>query len=1333
MTIPVVGVGASAGGLEAFRLMLAHLPADSGLAYVFVQHLDPKHQSNLSEILARVSPIPVEQAADGLEIKPNHLYVIPPGAALEIAGQALKITPRSPASPGPHTPIDHFLRSLAQECGSRAIGVILSGAGTDGVAGLETVKAVGGMTFVQDPTTAKFGSMPEAAIARGCVDFVLSPEAIAEELTKLGHHPYIAEDENAGSLHPATEMKGGFDPILSLLRDATGVDFALYRENTVQRRILRRLALHDIGSLEEYRKKLETDPRELSALHRDLLINVTCFFRDLESFEHLNKLVFPRLVQDRPADAAIRIWVAGCATGEEAYSIAISLQEYFAETGHTYQVTIFASDISATAVERARSGKFSETIAGNVSPQRLNRYFSKVEGGYQIDKALREMCIFSRHDLIHDPPFSKLDLISCQNVLIFFGSVRKNVIARLHYALNPGGFLVLGRSESESGNLFSIVEGTHSIYTRVEIVGKARQLYDGALGLRRHDTYEVGGITSGQLAKGMNLRKELEQALLSRYSGAGVVVDETLEVLEIFGQTGPYLTLPPGRASLNLLKLIPEARLFLEVEKLVGEVERTGQTARKARVQYETDVYAGEVNVEVIPLGGRPRALLVLFEPAPSIAESEQAPASDPRDREIAMLKQDLADVRQRLLSIIDEHQSSEQENQNTAEEAISANEELQSLNEELETAKEELQSTNEELITVNQELLSNNAAVAEARDFAMLIIETAAAPILVLDHELRVKTANPSFYRAFRISPGDAAGQFLYSISNGCWDIPGLRDMLQRLLPDKKAVQDFEIEQDFPGVGHRVLVLSARQLDGLEQILLGIDDVTESKERDLRLAAIVDSSDDAILSKTLDGTIVTWNSGAERIYGYAAYEIIGRAIATLAPDGREQEMSTITERIRRGEKLRHFETKRRRKNGEIIDVSLTISPIAGRNGVITGASIVARDITELKRSQEENLAKQKLESVGTLAGGIAHDFNNLLGGVLAHADLALSELAGGTNPAEELQRIRAATIRGAEIVRQLMIYAGQESQVPELVDISRIVEEMLELLKVSVSKHAAVQTNLGKELPPVRANSGLLRQVVMNLFTNASEAIGDRDGVIRVTTARTIGRESPVASSESLAEGDYVQLEVSDTGRGMTPETQARVFDPFFTTKLAGHGLGLAVVQGIVRSLGGAIRLVSAPGKGTIFRVLLPCVKETAQLSRGAIPPIAEGTSGSRKATILVVEDEDLLRQAASKMLYKKGYFVLEARDGTTALDLIRAHNESIDVLLLDVTLPGASSREVLEEARRLKPGLSVIVTSANSEEMANATLACKVERFIRKPFGLDDLIGLVRLSMFS
>ncbi len=395
-------------------------------------------------------------------------------------------------------------------------------------------------------------------------------------------------------------------------------------------------------------------------------------------------------------------------------------------------------------------------------------------------------------------------------------------------------------------------------------------------------------------------------------------------------------------------------------------------------------------------------------------------------------------------------------------------------------------------------------------------------------------------------------------------------------------------------------------------------------------------------------------------------------------------------------------------------------------NGVFVGYVGSCVDITDLKRAHEDDLTKQKLETVGALAGGIAHDFNNLLGGVLASSELALAALAEGSSPAEELHRIQDASIRGGEIVRQLMVYAGEEAEVLEAVDVSEIVKDMLELLKVSVSKHVKVDTDLGTGLRAVRANPSQIRQVVMNLFYNASEAIGDRDGVIRVTTAQvTASRDSSLVTHDRMAEGEYVGLKVSDTGRGMTAEVQARVFDPFFTTKPSGkHGLGLAAVSGIVRRLNGTIRLSSEPGKGTVFEILLPSVESAvAPLS---VLPVAERPFASRKL-ILFVEDEEMLRQAISEMLHRKGLSVLEAGDGSSALDLIRKRIDEIDVLLLDTTLPGANSREVYQEARRLRPGLPVIVTSAKSKGVAEAALATDVEHFIRKPFSISLLTEMV------
>ncbi len=755
--VPVAGIGASAGGLEVFKLLLADLPADSGLAIVFVQHLDPKHHSMLAEILARATTMPVSEAADGMPVEANHVYVIPANVDLSIAHGTLQLIPRTQAA-GSHMPIDRFLRSLADQCGNRAIGVILSGAGSDGSAGVEAIKAAGGVTFAQDAATAKFASMPKAAVATGCVDFVLPPEGIAAELVRIGLHPYIADALRAQQERTPAADKEGFGSVLAILKGATGIDFSLYREKMIKRRILRRLALRNINGLAEYRERLENDSDELMALQRDLLISVTSFFRDLESFECLKKVVFPRILQGRPANETIRIWVAGCATGEEAFSIAIALQEYLNETGAAFPVQIFASDISLPAIEKARTGRYLENIAADLTQERLNRYFTQIEGGYEINKNLREMCVFARHNLIDDPPFSKLDLISCRNVLIYLGSVQKNILPLFHYALKPAGFLMLGASEgAAASDLFSVVDREHKIYAKRETARKPHLFPAGERGSRRGApaSRNAAAPPAPELWGVVDVRKEVDRILLSKYSPAGVVVDEDLEVIEIRGKASPYLTLPVGKMSFNLMKLIPDTGLFLEVEKLIQLARKSGEPARQQRVPYEHDGSAGELTVEVVPLDSS-QSTLVLFEPLQGTAGRETEPPDAPpegdiRDRQISRLKQQLTDAKKRFLSAIEANQTSREESQNTTEEALSANEELQSLNEELETAKEELQSTNEELITVNDELQSKNAALAQARDFAMSIVETVRQPLLVLDMDLRITMANRAFYGRFK------------------------------------------------------------------------------------------------------------------------------------------------------------------------------------------------------------------------------------------------------------------------------------------------------------------------------------------------------------------------------------------------------------------------------------------------------------------------------------------------------------------------------------------------------------------------------------------------------
>ncbi|MGA3241749.1 MAG: chemotaxis protein CheB [Bryobacteraceae bacterium] len=836
--VPVVGIGASAGGLEVFKRLLSDLPGDTGFAIVFVQHLDPNHQSMLAEILSRATAIPVSEAADGMALEANHVYVIPANVDLTIANGALKLVPRTQAA-GLHMPVDRLLRSVADQCGSRAIGVILSGTGSDGSAGVEAIKAAGGVTFAQDAATAKFGGMPQAAVATGCVDFVLPPERIVAELVRIGRHPYIADAQRAQLERTAAADEAQFGGILAVLHGATGIDFSLYREKMVKRRILRRLALRNINSLAEYGTRLKSDYEELMALQRDLLISVTSFFRDKESFECLKKLVFPRLLQDRPPNQPIRVWVPGCATGEEAYSIAIALQEYLTETGAAIPVQIFASDISSRAIEKARAGRYLDNIEADVSYERLNRFFTRIEGGYQINRNLREMCVFTRHNLLDDPPFSKLDLISCRNVLIYLGSVQKSIVEMFHYALKPHGFLMLGSSERAApSELFSEVDREYRICGKRETVRKPHLFPMGPRASRR-DTPAGGNATAPTAVEpwgGVDVRKEVDRILLSKYSPAAVVVDEDLEVIEIRGKASAYLSLPAGKVSFNLMKLIPDTGLFLEVDKLIQQARKTGEPARQEHVSYEHDGSPRSLNLEVAPLdSSRKRTTLVLFEPVPEAIAHEPQPADAPpeadiRDRQISRLQQQLADAKERFLQALEAHQTSREENQNTTEEALSTNEELQSLNEELETAKEELQSTNEELTTVNDELQAKNAALAQARDFAMSIVETVRQPLLVLDTDMRVRMANRAFYRAFQTSPAESEGLPVYALSRGSWNLPGLRDALDSLVEGRQAFPDFEVEQDFPMVGRRTLVLAGCHINHLKMILLAVDDITDRK-----------------------------------------------------------------------------------------------------------------------------------------------------------------------------------------------------------------------------------------------------------------------------------------------------------------------------------------------------------------------------------------------------------------------------------------------------------------------------------------------------------------------
>ena len=622
--VAVVGIGASAGGFEAFKQLLARLPVDTGMAFVLVTHLDPRHESILPELLARATQMPVSEVEDGTPVAPDHVYVMPRSASLTIEGGALRLRPREEGRVLRH-PIDAFLQTLAEDQRARAIGVILSGTATDGTLGLEAVKAEGGITFAQDPKSAKYDSMPRSAVAAGCVDFVLRPEGIAEELARISRHPYVAPAEIAepGAEETAQPAdKNGFNKILALLRRATGVDFSLYKTNTLRRRIRRRMVLNKLDGLDDYAKYLREHAAELENLYQDILINVTSFFRNPEAFEVLKEKIFPRIVEHRAPDEPVRIWVVGCSTGEEAYSVAMAFTEFAGDRSDHIPVQIFATDLNQRGIERARAGLYPKNIAEDVSPERLRRFFTEAEGGYRISKPLRDMCVFARQNIIADPPFSRMDLISCRNLLIYLEPVlQKQILPLLHYALKATGVLWLGSSETTgaASDLFEPEDKKNRFYTRKPATRQPRfnyptgdQTWEKSNNRRQPAARAERAVTSGET----EAQREAERIILARYAPASALISEEMNILQLRGDIAPYLDQSPEKTTRNLLKLARDG-LLVALREAVAKARNDESPVRKENLRVKYEDATGDVNIEVIPLkhsGSQERYFLTLFE-----------------------------------------------------------------------------------------------------------------------------------------------------------------------------------------------------------------------------------------------------------------------------------------------------------------------------------------------------------------------------------------------------------------------------------------------------------------------------------------------------------------------------------------------------------------------------------------------------------------------------------------------------------------------------------------------------------------------------------------------
>ncbi len=797
---------------------------------MLIQHMDPTHHSLLRDLLSKETSMTALEVTNGMRVAPNHVYVIPPNSTMSIANRVLQLNPREDAYATRMT-VDHFMRSLAEDQGSRSAGVILSGSGSDGTLGLAEIQAQGGVTFAQDESTARHDGMPRSAIASGAVDFVLPPKGIAQELVRIGRNRFIepvergeGDGDSAGDAHPAIYS------IFQLLRKSSGLDFTYYRHTTIRRRIQRRMVVHKIDKLEDYVKFLAQNPAEVKALYQDMLINVTSFFRNPTVFDSLKTLVYPVILKSRPRDTTIRVWAPGCASGEETYSLAITLLEFLGDKASQIPVQLFGTDVNETSIIKARTGLYPENIQGDVSPERLRRFFSKTESGYRVSKTIRDMCIFAQHNVLYDPPFSQLDLICCRNVLIYLEPVlQKKVISLFHYALRPTGFVMLGTSEGigTSTNLFSLLDRPSKIFAKKAIANNVPMAFsvekkalsnEGSFGAR---VMRRQGEASWNYP---DFQKECDRRLLSQYAPPTVFVNQDLEVIHSRGDVDRYFKLPSGRASLSMLRMVRDG-LLSELRNAVTQSMRQNVTVRRKNVLVKNGKTSSTVDLEVVPLNmGKPKEhyFMIIFHEVDgkrsekgsksSRKESKASAAARSKDqgRRIARLEQELAATKEYLQSVIESQEATNEELQSANEEILSSNEELQSTNEELETAKEELQSTNEELTTVNDELRNRNAEITQINTDLNTLLAFGGIGMVMLNNDLTIRRFTASAQKIFGLIPADVGRPFR-NIKPSI-DIPDIGPMIDHVL-NNLAIEQKDV-QDRSGTWYKVRISPYRSVD---------------------------------------------------------------------------------------------------------------------------------------------------------------------------------------------------------------------------------------------------------------------------------------------------------------------------------------------------------------------------------------------------------------------------------------------------------------------------------------------------------------------------------------
>lgn len=1316
---PIVGIAASAGGLEAFGQLLRHLLTDTGMAFVLIQHLDPNHKSLLSEILARTTQMAVTEVVDGMTVEPNSVYIIPPNTKMMLSQGVLQLTPREKIH-GKYMPADAFFTSLAADRGRKAIAVVLSGADGDGSLGLKAIKAAGGVTFAQCEDTAKFDSMPNTAVATGNVDFVLPPQKIAEELANLSRNALVFDSLPIVTIEKLPQQGDALATIFVLLRSATGVDFSHYKPNTLERRIQRRMLLYKLERLEDYAQYLQENSGEVKALSEEIPIHVTHFFRDAEAFQMLKERVFPSIMQK--SALPIRIWVAGCSTGEEVYSIAICLLEFLSDKVTQPQIQIFATDISEMAIDKARSGIYAENQMVEVSPERRRRFFNAIEGGgYQISKAVRELCVFARQDLGSDPPFSNLDLISCRNVLIYLDeTLQKRILPIFHYSLNPTGFLLLGTSES-TGNyseLFTLIDRKYKIYAKkLTAIRPILSFVTSNYAMAKLDEPKPPNENPSDE---FDLERKTDQLILNRYAPVGVVIDNKMDVLQFRGEIDTYLKFSPGKASLNLFKMV-RSSLLVELRATIYQAQRQKILVRKEGLRIEFGDRLRIINLEVIPFQpstGSELYFLVLFEEAPptvsnlSTVNPESQEQGD-NEREIVRLKQELAIANQEraatqeyLQAVIQEQEHINQDLKVANEEILSSNEELQSTNEELETAKEEIQATNEELNTTNEELRSRNLELHQVNNDLTNLLASINIPILMLTSDLRIRRFTPMAQRLFNFIPADA-GRPLSDIRANL-NIPDLELQILEVL-DTLSIKELEVQTQG---GHwynlriRPYRTTENQIDGVVLVLIDIDvlkrsaatleqarNYAEGIVETVQVPLIVLDSDFRINkanrsfyetfqvspSQTAQSLIFELGNGQWNLPGL---RLLLEDILANDTSIQNLEVEHCFERI--GQKTMLLNGWKIILEGDAQMILLAIEDITERKQFeLERSDILAQEQSARQQAETANRAKDEFLS------NLSHELRNPLNTILGWAQLIRTHDLDKATVTRAWETVERSAKAQAQLIDDMLdvsrITNGKFHLNTRLIDLVSVVDAAIESIQLSAeAKSIQIVSHLNSAT--VVGDEDRLLQVLWNLFSNAIK-FTPSGGRIEITL-------EPVST--------HALIRVSDTGIGIKADLLPHVFERFrqgdsgSSKATQGLGLGLSIVRHIVELHGGTVQAQSlGSGQGTTMTVRLPlrsmpleitppisleprALKEPLDTLSGKIPSL-EGLC------ILAVDDEADSRDLMKSMLENFGAEVVVVASAREAIAALTESPGRYNVLLADIGMPEEDGFSLIRQVRAL------------------------------------------------